>query len=325
TGKWKVRSSPKKWKVLLRGVETEDNLLRYEGNDLAEVFLSQVKCSKFLRLKRTSKRRDKKKDILQVRLGKLNPGEAVIASKQMTDEVKPPANRALREGQRELSYTITKLIKEKLVTIEDDEEALTKLEEQIEAVELWVDWDGKKDMKEDLRAYNSDDDGEDGDEEMKAPAKEDEEMKATSRTPTTRNCPQHWLNKYKVLENAMDAIFEGNDMAAKIEVIVEYLLTRHADDAKDALRKLGVLPKVLDVYEMSATMEECSIGIGTRSEAKAAYVRVSNTRRSTKPQTQNAMKRVKQRFKKGPLKRTLDNEEEERKAKRERRLAAVEG
>ncbi|EJK50672.1 hypothetical protein THAOC_30289, partial [Thalassiosira oceanica] len=72
----------------------------------------------------------------------------------MTDEVKPPANRALREGQRELSHTITKLIKEKLVTIEDDEEALTKLEEQIEAVELWVDWDGKKDMKEDLRAYN---------------------------------------------------------------------------------------------------------------------------------------------------------------------------
>jgi len=455
TGKWKVRSSPKKWKVLLRGVETEDNLLRYEGNDLAEVFLSQVKCSKFLRLKRTSKRRDKKKDILQVRLGKLNPGEAVIASKQMTDEVKPPANRALREGQRELSHTITKLIKEKLVTIEDDEEALTKLEEQIEAVELWVDWDGKKDMKEDLRAYNSDDDGEDGDEEMKAPAKEDEEMKAPAKNdsegksdgakalakdddegdgdgegtngpakpskdrftdeekllfanaffdeydksdeaeggsfmdhlirsanaqskegdfglgralktvgtmsaiasdlasytpgdhevitsvPTPKIhypegsdnakyrmlnskmfCPidlmkrgdddedmkgkmdallgdivdfkdanneelsyknwsgrrfllqklpknksldeaQHWLNKYKVLENAMDAIFEGNDMAAKVEVIVEYLLTRHADDAKDALRKLGVLPKVLDVYEMSATMEECSIGIGT--------------------------------------------------------------
>jgi len=70
-----------------------------------------------------------------------------------------------------------------------------------------------------------------------------------------------WFKKYQLIEKTLDTVLVGDDMAAKIQCMLEYIVMRHGDAARDALVEMGMLPKVLDVYEMSATMEAANIGI----------------------------------------------------------------
>lgn len=147
-----VISSKIMWEGLLRGLETDDNLLKGEGWNLAEVHSSRIKLSKFKRVTEMEEK-DTLPSVLTVRIGRPPDGEALVASAQLTFDVKPPTNRGLRRMQRELCATLNRLYKDTLVDLEDNEDGLRKLEAQIEAVIDWVDWD---DLKEDPIAYSGD-------------------------------------------------------------------------------------------------------------------------------------------------------------------------
>ena len=433
-GGWQVTSSKDKWEKLLRGVEVEDNILQ-DGLDLAEVSRSGVHTSKFVKVSEGAGKQGKVSQLLTVRLGQRVKGEAVVASLQFLHDVQPPANRGMRQQQRDLSNKIATMYKETYIEIEEDAGKLNELEEQIEAVKQWVDW---VELKEDPSVYadapeseeggNDDDSSDDkrpftqtkvigtgtscvqpgtksfdvskqaafADEPTRDPSSKlnmpsseqqsiepqftDEEkisladvmIKAAQGneeymrklrgiasaatlcqtfsvnldnsimsipTPKTQtqllyppghknakyrmlNSLNHdlmarddvngpssrmamdavlgdivkfkednkedlsyktwnnnkfllqklpvekpladsyrWLKDYKVIENAMNGIFTGDDFNAKIECMFDYLLIRYREPAKEALTNLGFLPKTLDVYEMSATMERCNIGI----------------------------------------------------------------
>ena len=128
-GGWQVTSSKNKWEKLLRGVEVEDNILQ-DGLDLAEVSKSGVRTSKFVKVSEGSGKQGKKSHLLTVRLGQRVKGEAVVASKQFLHDVQPPANRGMRQQQRDLSNEIATMYKETYIEIEEDAGKLNELEEQ---------------------------------------------------------------------------------------------------------------------------------------------------------------------------------------------------
>ena len=95
-----VSSSKGIWEKLLQGVEVEDNLL-VNGLDLAEVSNSKVHVLKFVEVPKGSKGDGVRKQLLLVRLGQQVKGKAVVPSKQFLYYVQPPANRGIRQQQKD--------------------------------------------------------------------------------------------------------------------------------------------------------------------------------------------------------------------------------
>ena len=160
-GGWQIRSSRDDWKALLQGssnLPMGDDLLRGTGSDLAEVQLSKVDVTKFMQYSEPSAVKANRKTLLTVRLGKPAPNTALIASKQLTDNVDPPANRGIRQEQGALCDDMAVLIKETWIEIENDPGAMIILEEQLEAAKCWIDFEH---LREDPEAYASEDESED--------------------------------------------------------------------------------------------------------------------------------------------------------------------
>ena len=64
------------------------------------------------------------------------------------------------------------------------------------------------------------------------------------------------------IESTLTASLDSGMIGDAICCMLDYLLTRHGKETKEQLYDLGLIPKLLDEYEIAATMKQGNMGIG---------------------------------------------------------------
>ena len=67
---------------------------------------------------------------------------------------------------------------------------------------------------------------------------------------------QQWI------ESMLESSLANGDLGEALSCMIEYLIARHGQVAKEKLTELGVIPKMIDEYGIAATMNQANIGVG---------------------------------------------------------------
>ena len=118
------------WKTFL-----EANKLDRTNANLAEATRSQVKVGAFKRKHKGTPIGNSKQDLHLIRIGRYKDGEAIVASKQLTDGVAPPnfqRTRKLRAAQKRLLAEVSPII-QPIISFEESDDA-----KKISVIADWV-------------------------------------------------------------------------------------------------------------------------------------------------------------------------------------------
>ena len=136
-------------------------LSRYEllGMDnISETTSSQVRVDAFKRRKKGTKIGKTMKHLHLLRVGQYEPGECIVASKQLTDGVDPPnfsRERKIRTVQRRLHNSVMPVIQPLLRLLKLDPGYLTAIElDETAKLKSLVEWVKLKELDEDPQVYD---------------------------------------------------------------------------------------------------------------------------------------------------------------------------
>ena len=66
----------------------------------------------------------------------------------------------------------------------------------------------------------------------------------------------------KWIEKVMTQCVSTGEVKDGTQCFMEYLLRRHVGTTHDALQELGVMPSIMNEYQIAATLAQAKIGIG---------------------------------------------------------------
>jgi len=110
------------------------------------------------------------------------------------------------------------------------------------------------------------------------------------RIPVSKN-EKEFKKKAKYhnwIEEVLQSCLESGDMGDALKYMLQYMKTRHSNMTRDQMRELGLTPKQMSEYEMSATMKAADVGITSWRQIVKCFVTFCEIERESLTMSEHA-------------------------------------